>query len=322
MKQNLVSVVEAAYAIDQPTGVWLKALCRATRPWLDYGDGVFAALYDARDPRNLSMTEVTGTGISTAGMEAIRLGAAAAGPAIISQLRHETCGTLVDRLGARATRMPAMLAARALFGVRDVFGLNAQDPTQRGVVFAAPMRQRRELGAAFTRTWAHVAAHVASGFRLRRQVDEAVATQSEAVLDPDGKLLHAEGPATAKAARLALRGAAAAIDKARAGHGGDGDVRNWQALVHGRWSLVDSFERDGRRYVVAKKNDPFVPGQRLSLRERQVVGFAALGHSNKLIAWELGVSTSTVATQLSSAMKKLGISSRVQLIATFEQLTL
>jgi hypothetical protein len=25
----------------------------------------------------------------------------------------------------------------------------------------------------------------------------------------------------------------------------------WRALVDGRWSLVDSFETDGRRYVVA-----------------------------------------------------------------------
>jgi len=52
----------------------------------------------------------------------------------------------------------------------------------------------------------------------------------------------------------------------------------------------------------------------LTLRERQVVGFASLGHSNKLIAYELGLKPSTIATHLSAAAKKLGLRSRLELI--------
>jgi DNA-binding CsgD family transcriptional regulator len=44
----------------------------------------------------------------------------------------------------------------------------------------------------------------------------------------------------------------------------------------------------------------------LTLREREVLACANLGHSNKLIAFELGLATSTVAVHLSRARTKLG----------------
>jgi DNA-binding CsgD family transcriptional regulator len=87
-------------------------------------------------------------------------------------------------------------------------------------------------------------------------------------------------------------------------------------LVAGRWSLVDHFERSGRRYLVARRNDPSVRDPRaLNLRERQVVWYASLGHSNKLIGYQLGLSFSTVATHLANATRKRGVASRVELIA-------
>jgi DNA-binding CsgD family transcriptional regulator len=45
----------------------------------------------------------------------------------------------------------------------------------------------------------------------------------------------------------------------------------------------------------------------LTERERQVLAYADLGQSNKLIAYSLGLSTSTVSTLLSRARRKLGI---------------
>ena len=45
-----------------------------------------------------------------------------------------------------------------------------------------------------------------------------------------------------------------------------------------------------------------------------VVCFAALGHTNKHIGFELGIATSTVATRLATAMKKLGVKSRPALV--------
>jgi DNA-binding CsgD family transcriptional regulator len=43
-----------------------------------------------------------------------------------------------------------------------------------------------------------------------------------------------------------------------------------------------------------------------------------MGHPNKLIGYSLGLSVSSVATHLASAMRKLGVRSRVELIELLE----
>ena len=87
-----------------------------------------------------------------------------------------------------------------------------------------------------------------------------------------------------------------------------------KGLVSGRWTLLDHFESDGRRYVLARRNEPHgAPLEKLTKRERQVVGYLALGHSYKLIAYELGISTSTVAALVWRACNRLGVESREEL---------
>ena len=92
----------------------------------------------------------------------------------------------------------------------------------------------------------------------------------------------------------------------------------WNALVEGRWSIVESLERDGRRMLLASRNDPRVAALRcLSPREEAVVEHVAQGRSYKYIAAELGVSISAVLLGLRSALRKLGLRTRVELIRTF-----
>jgi DNA-binding NarL/FixJ family response regulator len=87
-------------------------------------------------------------------------------------------------------------------------------------------------------------------------------------------------------------------------------------MVRGRWSMVDWFDSDERRYVLAVPNQPSVTDPRgLTERENQVVGAAVLGHSNKMIAYRLGLSTSRVSTLLRSAMRKLGFRTRNELVS-------
>ena len=104
---------------------------------------------------------------------------------------------------------------------------------------------------------------------------------------------------------------AAYCDQVLAGHGFDG-----------RWSLLDHFDSDGRRFVVAHRNDARVADVRgLTLRERQVLAYAGLGHSNKVIAYELGLSTSTVSTHLARARKKMRLPLGVALNLTVSRRT-
>ncbi|MBL8958156.1 MAG: helix-turn-helix transcriptional regulator, partial [Myxococcaceae bacterium] len=214
-------------------------------------------------------------------------------------------------------------AVKDSFGVGDALGVNAMDPTLRGCMLAVPLRERRKTSRPFKARWSRIAAHVAAGHRLRRQLEaatETVLAGAEAVLDPDGKLQHADGEAKGPGARAALRGAAVALDRirTRAARAADPDaaIEKWKGLVSGRWSLVDHFDKDGRRFFVARRNDPPVTGG-LSLRELQVVGFAALGHSNKLIGYEMGLSEATVASHLMRAARQLKVRSRAELIKRF-----
>jgi DNA-binding NarL/FixJ family response regulator len=84
--------------------------------------------------------------------------------------------------------------------------------------------------------------------------------------------------------------------------------------------LVDQFDRDGRRFLLARRNEPgAVPSRALSLRETQIAHLLALGCPNKLIAYELGLSLSSVAAGIAATMRKLGARTRVDLIRCLAQ---
>src|SRR5262245_46553544 len=140
----------------------------------------------------------------------------------------------------------------------------------------------------------------------------------------NGKVEHAVGVARSRESREQL---------ARAGHDimtARGRMRRlspqeaieiWRALVAGRWSVVDHFDTEGRRYLIARRNEPEpAPSAGLASltpRELEIVAYAALGHTNKLIAYELGLAPTTVATHLASAAAKLGVSTRIDLVRAF-----
>jgi DNA-binding CsgD family transcriptional regulator len=142
---------------------------------------------------------------------------------------------------------------------------------------------------------------------------------AEAILRPDGTIEHAEEPAKAPRKRATLRRFAIEIDRARSRLRRDDPDRAlevWTALTSGRWTLLDHFDKDGRRYLVARRNDPRIAEPfALSERERQVVAYAARGQSCKLIGYELGLSPSVVSRELASAMSKLGVRGRAELVA-------
>ncbi len=157
-----------------------------------------------------------------------------------------------------------------------------------------------------------------SGVLMDSGLARVAAGEGEAVLE--GSERRASGTARGKAARAALRYAARAIDCARAiRQDPDEAIELWHALAEGRWTLVDQFESDGRRYLIARPNLAPHGAVRLSKREEQVVALAALGRTNKLIASELGLSVGTVGTLLTRAARKLGVRSRSGLIAEWRR---
>jgi DNA-binding CsgD family transcriptional regulator len=172
------------------------------------------------------------------------------------------------------------------------------------------------LDDAMHERWQQVCVHVTAAHRLRR----ALATgqgQGEATIDAATmKVADATGLARETTARDRLRHAAMELQRTRErGDDPDTALAMWKGLVDGRWSLVDWFDTDGRRFIIARRNEPDVRDPRgLSPRERHVVAYTVLGESNKLIAYRLGLSEPTISATLADAMRKLGVASRTQLV--------
>jgi DNA-binding CsgD family transcriptional regulator len=82
-------------------------------------------------------------------------------------------------------------------------------------------------------------------------------------------------------------------------------------LLRGEWSLLDHFDRDGKRYFAWTRGRGRGDRSRsLTKRERDVLERVATGQSDRSIAMELRCSPSTVATHRLRAMFKLGLRSR------------
>lgn len=159
-----------------------------------------------------------------------------------------------------------------------------------------------------------VAAHVVAGHRLRRSLrgTKPCPALGEVVLDPAGRVVHAQGPGQRSSAREALRARVRARERQRDGKRVQLDA--WTALVEGRWTLVDFFDTDGKRFHVALRNDPsFEPVDPLSEREREVARMAAQGLSNDAIGYALGLPASTVGSAIGRALTKLRLRRRTDL---------
>lgn len=176
----------------------------------------------------------------------------------------------------------------------------------------------RPLAASVRGQLEALGAHVEHAFRLRTSLLARKSDAAAAVLSPDGSLLHAEGAAASKAESLAV--AVKESEKAR------GRLRRlapmeavetWRAMVEGQWTVMEQVERDGKRLLLAFENSPVTPALTLSPEERKVVSYAALGHSQKYIAYELGLSPSSVSRSLSSALRKLRLKSSAELISVY-----
>jgi DNA-binding NarL/FixJ family response regulator len=191
--------------------------------------------------------------------------------------------------------------ARA-FEFADVVALTATDGTRRGLVVNCPLTDPRSAER-IVRAARLILPHLSAGLRLRRAARYA---QPEAILGTDGRWSEGDVP---QSAREALRRGVIARERARTSGASDEieALTAWTALVDGRWSLVDAFERGGKRFVVAHPNLPEVHDPRgLGPIESVVLAHLARGDANKAIAFALGLDVGTVSGYVSAIRRKLG----------------
>jgi DNA-binding NarL/FixJ family response regulator len=325
---DFLAIIEAAYRLDLDERRWLEAIAEAAQGCLDAGLGIIAYTFDASDPARLQTHALAAVGPARdIDWAAVASRAPEIGKERMRQLYSPAPPALLlsECLGSPAldpaTALPPLRRDLLENGIVDCIGIRGIDPSAKGCLLCVPLPEPRRLAPKTRRLLSQVAAHLAAGWRLRHgeHAQDDLET-TDALLDPRGRLHRITGRAAPVEDLQALRAAAQSITLSKRLRMSDPrrSVELWKALVAGRWSLVEQFQRDGRHYLLVKRNDPRVNDPRaLTLRERQVVAYARLGHSNKLIAYELGLAPSTVSQQLQSALGKLGIRSRMALVRMF-----
>ncbi|MEA2746302.1 MAG: hypothetical protein QOI41_445 [Myxococcales bacterium] len=322
-----VSVVEAAYAFDDDDDdAWLARIrCAVTAlvPAVHVAASI-SFVYRAPTATSFALERVSAEGLDGVAAGAALVRDTERDPAYVrDSIFSRTC----DFVGnvPRSEQQEGWQSVRAALGIRDGFAVNGLDASGLGVLTLALVKKRPVVTAERRETIAQIAAHVVAGLRIRKRLADAAArlADADAVLSPAGDVSHAAGAARTNESRALLRSAARALDKCRGRLRREDSSRaiaEWSVLVANRWSLLDHFERDGKRYLLACRNAPSAPrGALLTPRERQVVLLATRGHSNKLIGYELGIATSTVGVLLGRAAARLGLTSRRALIAYFAE---
>lgn len=327
----LIDLIEAAYDLDVHDAEWLSTVLRRGLPLLDHGLGVAGWEY-GRPPEGGEIRHIRvqiASGPQDFADRHLR-GVASIPPEVLRQALGSGRATTGSQMSADLGHPEALEIYASHVGYcKDVLYLTAVDPRGAGVSIIIPMPDIKTLSTREARRWQMLAAHLEAGHRLREGIAAAEAPReeatdlprrAEAVMEAKSfRVVDATGAAQERTAGQRLREAAIAIDRAR------GSMRKtdpqkalagWKALVQGRWSVVDWFDTDGRRFVLAIPNTPEVVDPRgLTEREAQVVWMAAAGLTNKIIAYRLGLSTSRISLVLRNAMQKRGARTRAQLVA-------
>lgn len=327
-----LAIVEAAYQVELSDAAWLEGVARACLPLLDRGLGVCAFEFQhyPSGPPTILSGKMLGMSEELAAVYP-RVFASLTPDVQARPFRHGPC-TTASRMMGGSTQLKGhdvMQRFSHKFGLHDSIWVTAAEPSGWGCGLHAGRPTLTSLSRTEVTRWARIASHLGAAVRLRRRLARAGGTTdvpalapADAVFSPEGRAEHADGDAKQPPALERLRASVLEMERVRrkpSRAGGASSLERWHGLVDARWSLLDHFESGSKRYIVARENQPQPPGvAALTLRERQVVAYAALGHDNKVIAYDLGIAHSTVRVLMARAAAKFGVQNREQLIAAYE----
>lgn len=317
---GILDIIELLYMIDKPRDQWASEVLVATAKALQFGRGAAMSLYSAplQDGVRLDLLETLDApeGLRQTGIDdhlspkLSRVFSSLYRSRMLSNWKDfEAKGddNLDERMGKHS--------------IRDKWMVNGVNPSGIGCALWAFSHHDQPLSKGERRLLRKLAPHLAISYRLWNRhagLDSLSAAPVEAILSPAGKIEHAESVAKHREARAALVESSKLRDWARSyarRREPERAVSAWRGLSAARWSFVDAIENDGKRYVLARENLPDHSAQlTLSTREAQVAALARLGRSNKEIAYELGLSASTVRVLMARATRKLGVRTRSELI--------
>lgn len=301
-----VALVRTAYRFDLTRQQHADALAGAISGKLVTGPGPSAfwtachAGYARRPPQDVGI-EDDDRGVLASALQNLALG----------RKEIEFFRTAAPGLYSVSQISPDLRSVCARLGIHDFVGLYSPLGSGVGLFLGQQRSIFRPIDRKDAKAWAIVATHISAAWRLRLRL-ERVAEGVDAVFDTGGRTLHAKGAAAAPTAMLALREAVVRRERAHSnGAGKSAQQRTplWSPLVAGRWTILDRFDSDGRRFVVAHRNDPDMARVlALDASERKALSLVLRGSANKVVAAELGVSEPTASRVVRQGLRKVGMS--------------
>lgn len=303
IRPGITALVRQLYAAEPDEQTWLEGIYEAAQEALGDPPALVVSKFRVTQDGILHSAQSVGSEaiemLHRAPPDAVR-GLFFSGPLSWGKTGVSSDPRMVDLLNQESNR----------YGVVDGLGLVGIDSSGHALVISFGVHSRR-LSSSTRTTLLRLAGQMTTAHRLRR-----TPTAPAAHLDPkSGEVL--EDMSLAGESNGELERAALAIERAQrqAGRDPNAALGLWKAMVEGKWSLVERFESDGRRILVAHPNAPRTRKHHaLTEPERKVVSMVALGHSQKLVAYELGYSQAATSQRLKNALQKLGLKSCVELI--------
>lgn len=310
-----IELLEAAYAPARDDRTWAHELARATA-------GVFGgrevAIMAVRHDAAITEVEPLLALGGSAEYAAQRQSIAAVGPVGLRELYYPP--SLVATQLEIDRRLPPgpreyMRRFRESYGAVDGVGLVVHP--EPGVVAALYAGYPDEVALSWQQrnVLTQVALHVEAGYRLRLRPEVV-----KAVVSADGKILHRDRGAP-DGALLATRVKRIERSRLRKNRRDPEALALWRALVDGTASIVERTDGGQRQYLVLDNAPSAQPFRALTRGELDVISYAARGLSSKLVAYALGISTPTVSARLSSAARKIGVATRIELVRLAAMLT-
>ena len=295
-KRNaLLGVVESAYAAAASREEWAFAVTDALATFYPHHTPPFILWSVAQTEGVHDIRHIAGRGASPAMLATVRAMQAAASPDMVRRLwrDHSGVGTVSESLSARERQDSWTQMMSHGHHANDSIGLYFNGAHGHVVTVNIPLAKPRILDRSERGRLLRLVAH----FSLSERLLSKKVAPPRAVLGPDGGILHAEEDATSRGARASLRAQVLRIERARVTRDQDDALDLWRGMADGRWSVVDEFDTDGKRFFVARENLRAAAAPRaLTEREKQMLALLAEGKNNKLIGYELGLSPSRVST--------------------------
>lgn len=323
-----IALVEAAYNLEVAPAEWLPNLLRAGGEMLDLGQGCAGAIVEGTSDQGEPLLSRLHT-VNAPPELASRLARAAqeVDPSLAEATPSAEAPMVHTLAEARRSHPKVHAALTRHLGCTDMLVLWAMEPDVHGVAIHMPSARLIDLDRKTRIHWQMLTTHIGAGYRLRRRLGDThrsvpltkISVEGGALLDPNNlSIAEAAGDATESNALTAIRNSAIQWDRARdCVRRGEVEeaLRLWEEVVRGRWSVVDWFDTDGRRFILALPNaDRALDPRGLTEREYQVATQAGTGESSKVIAYNLGISRSRVSMLLRGAMRKLGVQTKAHLV--------